>query len=183
MNTLSGALFFFAFLPYIWAIIINHQTAPSPVSWAIWASVNTLTFFAMKKEKAATGQIVGATIGAWIITVLALVFGKPTIELIEVCGIIIALAGVALWKRTDNPLLQIACAQIAMFAGAFATFAKAYANPAKEDPIAWSIWWVSCVCALFAIRKWNMANALQPLTFMTIETIMVFLVVIRPHLF
>jgi len=181
VNTLSGILFFAAFLPYVWAIV-NGQTVPSPVSWAIWASVDTLALLAMRKEKATSGQLTGAVAGAWVITILALVFGRPTMGSIEWVSIAGAVAGIVLWQRTGNAVLAIICSQVAVFAGAIPTFVKAYANPAQEDPIAWSIWFISCICALLAIKKWNLANALQPLTFTAIETTMVVFVVIRPHL-
>ncbi len=181
MNTISGVLFFIAFLPYIWAIA-NGQTVPSPVSWIIWASLDTLALLAMRKEKAMSGQLTGATAGAWIITVLALIYGKPTMGSIEWVSIACAVAGVVLWQRTGSAILAIICSQAAMFAGAIPTFVGAYTNPSQEDPIAWSIWFISCICALLAIKKWNLANALQPLTFTVIEATMVVLVVIRPHL-
>jgi hypothetical protein len=182
VNTTSGILFFAAFLPYVWAIL-NHQTAPSPVSWAIWASVDTLTLLAMKKEKASVGQLAGAVAGAWFITALALAFGKPSIGSVEWISISGALLGVILWRRTGNAMLAIICAQAAMFAGALPTFVHGYRRPEEENPIAWLIWFLSCICALIAIRKkWNLANALQPLTFTAIETTMVILVVIRPRL-
>lgn len=181
MNIVSGVLFFIAFLPYVLAIV-NGQTVPSPVSWAIWASVDTLVFLAMRKEKAMSGQVTGAVAGAWIITILALIFGKPIIESIEWVSIAGAVIGIVLWQITGNAILAIICAQVALFAGAIPTFIGAYANPAQEDPIAWFIWLTSCVCALLAIKKWDLANALQPLTFTAIEAIMVILVVIRPHL-
>ena len=181
MNTASGILFVVAFLPYIWAIV-NHQTVPSPVSWAIWASVDTLAFLAMKKEKALNGQITAAVAGAWTITVLALFFGKPTMGSIEWVSIAGAVIGIVLWQKTDNAVLAIICSQVATFAGAVPTFIGGYTNPSQENPVAWSIWLVSCICALFAIKKWNLANALQPITFTAIEAVMVILVVIRPHL-
>jgi hypothetical protein len=181
VNAVSGVLFFIAFLPYIWAIV-NGQTVPSPVSWAIWASVDTLALIAMKKEKATSGQLTGAVAGAWIITILALVFGKPTMGSVEWVSIAGAVTGIILWQRTGNAVLAIVCAQASVFIGAIPTFVGAYTNPSQEDPIAWSIWFVSCICALSAIKKWNLANTLQPLTFTTIETVMVILVVIRPHL-
>lgn len=181
MNTLSGILFFVAFMPYTWAII-NHQTVPSPVSWAIWASVDTLALLAMRKERAPVGQLTGAVLGAWSVTVLALIFGKPTMGSVEWVSIIGAVAGVILWQKTGNAVTAIVCSQLAVFAGAFPTFANGYNNPSQENPIAWTIWFVSCICALFAIKKWNLAEALQPLTFTAIETTMVVLVVIRPHL-
>ena len=181
MNAVSGILFFVAFLPYIWAIV-NGQTVPSPVSWAIWASVNTLALLAMKKEKATSGQLTGAVVGAWIIAVLALVFGKTTMGSIEWISIAGAVTGIVLWQQTGNTVLAIICSQIAIFVGAIPTFVGAYTSPSQEDPITWSIWFVSCICALFAIKKWNLANALQPLTFTTIETVMVILVVVCPYL-
>ncbi len=180
MNTISGLLFFVAFLPYIWTIV-NGQTIPSPVSWAIWASVDTLALLAMRRVGATSGQLTGAVAGAWAITVLALMFGKPTMGFVEWISLISAIAGIAMWKKTGNAVFAIICSQIAVFAGAIPTFVGAYANPSQENPIAWSIWFVSCICALFAIRKWDLANALQPVTFTVIETTMVVLVVIRPY--
>lgn len=181
MNLLSGVLFFVAFLPYIWAIV-NRETVPSTVSWAIWASVDTLALLAMRKEKAPRGQLTGAVFGAWTVTGLALVFGKPAMGGIEWVSIIGAVAGIILWQKTGNAVTAIVCSQLAVFIGAFPTFANGYHNPSQENPLAWSVWFVSCICALFAIKKWNLAEALQPLTFTTIETVMVILVAIRPHL-
>ena len=180
MNLLSSILFLSAFLPYIWAIV-HHQTVPSPVSWAIWGCVDTLALLAMKKEKAVNGTIVGAVFGAWTITVLALFFGKPTMGSIEWVSIAGAALGIFLWKKTGNARLAIICSQAATFIAAIPTFVGAYRNPLQEDPIAWTIWLVSCICALIAIRKWDLANALQPLTFTAIEATVVVLVVIRPH--
>jgi hypothetical protein len=182
VNTISGILFFVAFLPYIWAIL-NHQTVPSPISWAIWMSVDALALIAMKKKRAEVGQLTGAVAGASVITLLALIFGKPTMGPIEWISVAGALLGIVLWQKTGNALTAIVCAQIATFAGAIPTVVHGYTHPSEENPIAWSIWLASCVFAFIAIRKkWNLENALQPLTFTVIETTMVILVVIRPHL-
>jgi len=179
MDKVSGILFFVGFLPYVWAIL-SKETVPSPVSWAIWASVDTLALVAMKKEKAATGQLTGAVIGAWTVFGLAMFFGKPTMGLVEWVSIVGALTGIVLWKTTGNAVTAIVSCQVAVFAGAIPTFCGAYANPAEENPIAWSIWLLSCICALFAIPKWDLANALQPINFTAIEVIMVTLVVFLP---
>ncbi|MCR4279182.1 MAG: hypothetical protein NUV78_00390 [Candidatus Zambryskibacteria bacterium] len=178
-NALAGFLFFVAFLPYIWAIL-QGQTQPSPVSWAIWATVDTLVLIAMKKERVASGQITGAVAGAWVITILALFYGAATMGTIEWVSILGAAAGIALWQWTGNAVLAIICSCIALLVGAIPTFANAWANPAQEDPIAWSIWLASCVFALLAVRKWTVADTLQPLTFTAIEATMVTLVVVKP---
>jgi hypothetical protein len=181
MGIVSGVLFFMAYLPYAWAIL-NHQTVPSPVSWGIWACVDTLALIAMMKKKAGIGQIIGAVAGSWVITVLAIIFGKPSMGIIEWVSIVGALSGIVLWHRTKNATTAIICSQAATFIAAIPTFATGFANPGLENSLAWSIWFLSCVCALFAVKKWDLENSLQPINFTIIETVMVFLVVIRPHL-
>lgn len=181
LNALSGILFFAAFMPYV-CTIVKRYTVPSPVSWGIWASVDTIALLAMRKEKASSGQLTGAVAGAWMVTILALIYGKPALGSIEWVSIIGAAAGIILWQKTGNPILAIFCAQIAVFIGAIPTIVGAYQNPSQEDPVAWTMWFISCIFALYAIRKWDIANVLQPATFTVIETIMVVLVVIRPRL-
>lgn len=179
MNITAGVLFFFAFIPYIIAIL-NGETAPSPVTWAIWACVDTLALVAMLKEKAQSGQLIGAVAGAWVITVLAIIYGEPTMGSIEWVSVAGAITGIVLWQRTGHAVFAIICAQLATFIGALPTFANAYADYSIEDPVAWSLWFLSCIFALFAVKKWDVSNALQPITFTIIETVMVLLVVVRP---
>lgn len=181
-NKLAGILFFVAFLPYIWAIVTG-QTKPSLISWTIWASVDTLALIAMKKQKSVNGQIIGATAGAWFIVALSLVFGKLTMGSVEWVSVVGALAGIVLWKTTGNPTLAIICSQAAILLGAIPTFVSAYLRPQEENPIAWIIWLASCICALRAIRKWDIDNALQPVVFTIVEATVVFLVVVRPLFF
>jgi drug/metabolite transporter (DMT)-like permease len=139
-----------------------------------------MALLAMKKEKALNGQIISATVGNWVVAVLALFFGKPTMGFIEWVSIASTVAGVVLWQRTGNAILAIICSQVAVFAGAIPTLVGAYREPNQEDPLAWSIWFISCICVLFAVRKWNLANASQPITATFINGTMAFLVVIRP---
>jgi len=180
-DRVSGVLFFLAFVPYI-LTILNGLTQPSPISWAIWGSVDVLTLVAMKKKNALNGQIIGAVAGASITTVLAIMFGKPTMGSIEWVSIGGAVVGIVLWQIKGDALLAIISSQAAILIGAIPTFAGAYSNPAQENPIAWLIWFSSCVCALIAVDKWDLAHALQPITFTIVEGTMVFLVVILPHL-
>ena len=174
-------MFFVAFGPYAWAIL-HGETVPSPVSWAIWALVDTLIRFAMKKKGAKLGQINGAVAGAWVITILALFYGQLTMGWVEWGSIALATVGIISWKTTGDAKKAIIWSNVAIFMGSFPEFAIGYRTPEQENPWAWSIWLASCICALCAVRKWDIANALQPLTFTAIEATMVFLVVIRPLL-
>ncbi|MES2213223.1 MAG: hypothetical protein V4473_00100 [Patescibacteria group bacterium] len=187
LNNASFILFLVSFVPYIWAIVVTGHGKPSPVSWIIWASVDTLTLLALLRAKKKgrdipLGQIKGAVTGAWIIAILAIIYGKPNIGAIEWVTFVIALSGIILWTATENETYGLICSQIALFVAAFPTFAKGYTEPASEDPLAWSICLASCICALLAIREWKLATALQPITFTIVEATMVILVVIRPQM-
>ena len=181
MNTLSGVLIILGFGPYIWATWTGQQPPPSPVTWAIWASVDSLILVAMINKKAKSkGQLAGSVAGAWTTAVLAVFMGMPTMGSIEWISIVGAAVGIALWQIKDDANIAIVCASAALLAGGLPTVAKLYADPFAEDPIAWTLWTISCVCAFKAVRKWDLANALQPVIFTIIDATMYFLVVVRP---
>lgn len=179
MNALAGILFFVGFVPYVVAIL-RRKTVPSPISWGIWALIDVLVLLAMRKEGAATGQVGGATIGAFVITILALRFGTSKMGLVEWISSVGAALGIILWQTTGNPTTAIICSQSSAVLGAIPTCKKAYQKPEEEDRVAWLIWGLSCICALFAVKQWDLANALQPLVFATLEGVMIFLIVVRP---
>src|SRR5882724_4677510 len=110
MNIAAAVLYFGAFLPYIWAIV-HHQTVPSPVSWAIWAVIDTIVLLAMRKEEVPRGQSTGAAIGAWTVTILAIVLGKMTWGTIDWVAVVGAAAAIMLWRRTGKPLTAIICSE------------------------------------------------------------------------
>lgn len=179
LNVISGLLFFAAFAPYFLAIV-RHETAPSPVTWFIWAGVDTLAFLAIRKEKAAAGVITGAMTGAWMVFLLSVFYGNSTMGIIEWVSLGGAATGIALWKITNDAVMAIVCSQVTVVIGAIPTVMAAYENPDQEDPFAWCAWTASCVIGLFTVKKWNLANALQPVNFTLINGTMAFLVVVRP---
>lgn len=181
-STVSGVLFFAAFAPYIVAILLG-EARPSPISWGVWLLNDFLIFRAMKKSQSgALGQIKGAVAGAAIVFFLSLFVGKVEFgysDLIAGVGALVAFAFI----RSDGDRAIIA-ANAAVFAASLSSFSTGWYTPEQEDPIAWMIWFVSCIFALLALNKdeWDIKNALQPITFTVIETVMLVLVVILPHL-
>ena len=69
-----------------------------------------------------------------------------------------------------------------MFIGSIPTFVSAWHDPSRESKVAWTIFWVSCVFAVMAIPKLTLQDAMQPVTFFLIESIMMYILYIRPKL-
>jgi hypothetical protein len=78
--------------------------------------------------------------------------------------------------------MGIVTSQIVCFLGSIPTFVSAWEDPSKEDKTAWTIFWISCVCAVLAIPAWTLADALQPLNFFAIQSVMMLILFVRPKL-
>lgn len=182
LSVVSGILFFGACLPYIVAII-RKKTEPKKATWLIWAIMDTVIFAGMYAKGVTNGQIIAAVLSGWIIAALALKYGIPGWSKTEKRCLGGTVLGIVLWAMFKNPLLGIVIICIVGLLGSVPTFQSALENPEKEDRLAWTIWWISCVVAVLAIPHWTLADAAQPLAFATIESIMMYLLWIRPRRF
>lgn len=178
LTTCSGILFFAAFVPYIVGIF-RRTAEPVKVTWIIWASLDTITLAGMYFEHTLNGQIIGAVLGAWTVVVMALWFGKPGWTRNDKLCLVGAMLAIVLWKLFDNPTVGIVVSNSVVFLGSYMTFKSAWSEPEKEDKIAWMIWWTSCICAVISLPSLQPANSAQPLTFFTIETIMMYLLFVH----
>jgi len=136
----------------------------------------------MYVQHSINGQIIGAVSGAWIIVILALKYGATGWTRLDKFCLIGAVSGIVLWKTFNSSNLGIITNAIVTFIGAIPTFVSAWKDPNKEDKLAWTIYWLSCVCAMLAIPRLTFEDVCQPLSFFLIESTMMFLLYIKPRL-
>ncbi len=181
LSIFAGVLFIAGFVPYIRAILAG-TTKPAKASWIIWASLDTMTLIGMCVQKSVNGQIVGAVAGAWIVVILALKRGATGWTRLDNLCLAGAVLGIILWGAFNNPNLGIITSTSIVFIGSIPTFASSWKDPLKEDKLAWTIYWLSCVCAMLAIPKLTFEDVCQPLSFFLIESTMMFILYIKPRL-
>lgn len=181
LSVAAGVLFVIAFVPYIRSIL-RKETKPAKASWIIWASLDYLVFAGMLAEHTVNGQILGAVIGATTVIGLAIKFGTPGWTNLDKFCLGGAVLGIALWKVFGNPTFGIVTACTVAFLGSIPTFVSAWKDPSRENKLAWTIFWVSCVCAVIAIPHWTLADAAQPIAFFAIESTMMCILLIRPYI-
>jgi hypothetical protein len=180
LSTLAGILCVIGYIPYIRAIL-KKETKPAKASWIIWAALNSITVAGMIEKHTVNDQILGATIGTWVVFLLALKYGKSGWRLLDKLCLGGAAFGIVLWWIFDNPVVGIITSLSVAFLGSFPTFKSAWNNPSQEDRAAWTIYGLSSVMAVLAIPAWTLADAAQPITFLMIETIMIYLLWLGPR--
>ncbi len=178
LTVIAGVLFLLGFVPYIYSIL-KGQSKPAKASWVIWAILDTITLAAMYAKNAVNGQIIGAVIGAWIIVVLAFLYGKPGWTKLDKYCLGGAALGIALWVAFNDPVWGIVVSNAVVFLGAFPTYKPAWNDPWREDKFAWTLFWLSCVFAILAIPAWTLEDATQPVVFFVVESIMMYIIYIR----
>lgn len=178
ISVIAGMLFVVGFVPYIRAIL-RKETRPAKASWIIWASLDYIVLAGMIVKKTVNGQILGAVIGATIVIGLAMKYGASGWKKIDIFCLAGAILGIALWMISSDPVFGIMTSCIVAFIGSFPAFISAWEDPSREDKLAWTIFWISCVCAMIAIPKWTLADAAQPVTFFMIETVMMYILYFR----
>ncbi|MDO8599627.1 MAG: hypothetical protein Q7S02_05975 [bacterium] len=181
LTTVAGILMMAGFVPYIRAIL-RKETKPSKASWVIWTTLDTITLAGMIAKGTVNGQLIGAIIGVYVTVGLALKFGSPGWTRLDRACLGGAVLGIALWAITANPIAGIVTSCSVIFLGSIPTFVSAWEDPSRENTLAWTLYWCSCVFALAAIPRWTLADALQPITFTAVETTMVVILLVRPRM-
>jgi hypothetical protein len=179
-SILAGLLFVAAFVPYIRAIL-RKETKPARASWLIWATLDTITLAGMFFKDAINGQILGAILGAWVVAILALKYGVPGWTTLDKFCLAGAVLGIVLWQVFSDPIFGIMTSLGVVFIGSVPTFTSAWKDPSRENKLAWMIFWISCVCAVIAIPRWTLEDAAQPITFFVVESIMMYILFVRPR--
>ncbi len=177
LSAAAGLLFLAGYVPYIISIFRGNK--PAKASWLIWVSLDTISLVAMYYEKTVNGQILGTVAGAWVVTALAMKYGKPGWSNLDKFCLVGAVVGIALWQYFDSPVLGLVTSQAVTFLGSVPTFVSAWKDPSQEDRFAWTLYWLSCVAAMFAIPSPTIAHVTQPTTFFIIESVMMYLLFVR----
>jgi len=181
LSVIAGILFVAGFFPYVRAILAG-TTKPAKASWIIWASLDTITIVGMFVQNSLNGQIIGAVVGAWIVAALSLKYGEKGWTWLDKFCLAGAVLGIVLWKLFSNPTLGIVVSNSVVFLGSIPTFVSAWKDPTKENKLGWTIFWLSCICAVLAIPKLTFDDATQPIVFCSTETIMMYLLFVKPYI-
>lgn len=172
---MAGIAVGLGYIPYI-IETIRRKTKPNVATWAIWAALDTLILFGMIQTETVNGQLIVSVVGAWIVTVLAIVYGTTDWTWIETVCLVGCVIGALAWQALADPLVAITVGTSLIVIGAIPTFLHGWRKPEEEDRWAWLLYFFGCVFALLSVKTWTIASGLQPIGFTVIETTMLLFV-------
>ena len=179
MEALAFVLVMLAFGSYVWAML-RKNAKPQKSSWIIWTVNDTVIFAGMFSAGTANGQMWGTVIGAWAVVGFALKFGVKGWTTIDKLCLSGAVLGITLFLLLDDPILAIGTSLAVVFFGSVPTFIGAWKEPENENRLAWALFGLSCIASVIGIPAWTIADAAQPLTFLTVSVVMAFILFVRP---
>lgn len=177
-NVAAGLLMALGFLVYV-GDIIPRYAKPSKASWAIWTILDGIILAGMHAEDVVNAQMIIATIGALIVLLVSLKFGESGWSAMDKACLLGAVVGIALWIITKNPLTAVITGLIVNAIGCIPTYAIMYNQPEKAGKLAWTLFFYSCVCSVIAIPEWTVKYAVQPLSFLGMNLVMMYLLYLR----
>ena len=152
----GSAINFAACLHYVRAIL-KGEASPNRVTWFLWALVPMIAGAAQLRAGVGISTLVVLSVGAGPAFVVLASFarGKGSWSLGPfdyLCGAC-ALAALALWAITGDPVTAIVLSILGDAAAALPTLRKAWLEPATENRSAYLISLAGMILGIFSIRE------------------------------
>ncbi len=186
----AGLIFLIAQLVYLRGLQRSITDPDNPlrpriVSWVIWISLDTLTFWGMVKDPAtsvyALGQITGAMIGGWILFLSVARYTKASrLKRYEYVCLVLGALGLISSVALEGQVLTVLLAQLGGTIGSIPTIASVRENPRNEPTLPWVMFLVSFPLQILSIKNWSLVPAIQILGFVGVQLIVVYYIALCP---
>lgn len=161
---LAAAINVAGFFPYM-LDILRGKTKPERAMWWIYSVLFIVLLIAQNGANAgwlllATGSYIFSSV---VIALLSIKFGYGKFHRRHLISAVVAIAGLILWRLTDQPLIAILLVIIIDSAGFWLTLLKTWHAPHSETLLAWQMALLSYFVSLLSIRNWTLNVIIYPL--------------------
>lgn len=152
---------------YLYYMVITYRghVKPHLFSWAVWAILLWIVFFAQASKGAGAGAWVTAASALFstIITFQAYLYGEKNITKSDWIALIGALTTIPVWYMTRDPLwVEIIACVIDAFA-CYPTARKSYYKPYEESAIMFTVDIVKWVFGILAMTTFSAVTLTYPI--------------------
>lgn len=166
---IMGGVFAAASLVWNGLLIIRRKVVPTPASWAVWAALDIALALSMYFANALNPQMAILGVGAAIVFLLTLPFGKRGWDPVDKYCLIGGLGTVGLWFLTGNPTVATALFLLAMGVGCLPTYKSIKKDQAREDKTFWCLAFIASWCALIGTQQMSFDALAQPVGFILLQ--------------
>lgn len=161
--------------------IFRHKAKPDGFSWLIWGILAAITYFAQAIKGAGPGAWATAltAVACLVIAITAFTGGSSKSKPMDWMSLMLALAGLVVWKLTHDPLWAVVMVVIAGGMGFVPTFFKAYRNPREETAITYFLNAIKFAIALLVLKQLNVVTMLYPFSMVAMNVSLASLIYLR----
>lgn len=168
----AGIITCLAHIPY-GVSIVRGKTKPSLITWIIWAANEAIIVGSMIKAGAELPfYIVGSLIGACAIALLLIRYGRLEKEWLDVFCVALSGAGIYLWSITSDPRWALCLSLTVAWIGGAPIVVNAWQDPKSDSLFSWLCFFTAGILATIAIPQWTIQDALQPVSFVAFQILM-----------
>lgn len=177
----AGVINTIGLLPYL-RDIFRHKTKPERATWWIWLVLN---FIALSAQWAAgatwsLGLTVGQIVAVGFIAILSITHGFGTFRAKHYISLLIAAAGIGLWKLTNDPLVALVVVVAIDFMAFWLTIVKTWHAPRTETLSAWVFATVAGACGVVAVGDYgDVTKMIYPFYILIGNSFLVWVIVYR----
>ena len=157
------------------ASIFKGETKPHVYTHLVWGIISGVAFAAQVYDHAGAGSwAIGLTAAACLFqALLALKYGEKNITPTDKIALLTALAAIAAWVITKDPLLSVVLASIIDVVAFYPTFRKSWSKPWEENLSAYNIANVKLGLSVVAIGNFTLVTALFPVFCLVVNALFV----------
>lgn len=161
---LAAAINIAGFVPYM-LDILRGKTKPERAMWWIYSVLFIVLLMAQNGANAgwlllATGSYIFSSV---LIALLSIKYGYGKFHKRHFISASIAIAGLILWRITDQPLIAILLVILIDSSGFWLTLIKTWHAPHSETLLAWQMALLSYFVSMLSIRNWTFDVVIYPL--------------------
>ncbi|MEK7098350.1 MAG: hypothetical protein AAB908_00450 [Patescibacteria group bacterium] len=171
----AGGIFMVAALAWNAVLVLRRKVKPALASWAIWGSLDAILAVSMYAKGVLNPQMAAAAVGAGIVFLLSIPYGKPGWNPIDKWCLTGGIVAVALWFLTGNASVANFLTLAAIAIGCVPTYASIKEDPSREDKTFWCLVLTSSVFALVGTTSVSLDALAQPVVFVIAQGIAVWL--------
>lgn len=180
LSLTAGLLAIVSSLPYI-INTARGKTQPNLVTWLTWTIINTINAILAWQVGALPTEIIAASSGIATLTIvcLGLKSGVRRYTTFDIVCQAVAIAGIILWRITNQPTLAAIITTTVSLLAAVPTWRHAWKAPLRETWETFGIGAVANLMTLLSLTTFGIVAIASPITFLFSDVLLTSVILLR----
>ena len=188
LSVIFSSIAYFPCVVATWKVNGKNDVFPTVSGWLSWVAADVVILAAMIANDTIAWQMVPYLLGSTLVVILSLRKGILLARLRNeevswrsafadwnnkdtICVALVVI-GILAWIIKHNLDYAVYLSIFAAFVGVWAIAQHLIRDPYREDILTWLLFFTGGVCGVIAIKVWDVAGALAPFAFLTVQSVL-----------